>query len=180
MVLMGLVRRFRGLILRLRLWSLKRAGLQIGDGCSMGSLGGFPAFGSEPYLISVGSRVGFGPGVMFVTHDGGTAVINREPPYQDVIKYGRITIHDNSFIGQNVLLMPGAEVGPNSIVGAGAVVTRATPPNSVIAGSPARAVMSIEEYARQSLAATPDFDKAAYREDKRGEILRIFPRPWKS
>jgi acetyltransferase-like isoleucine patch superfamily enzyme len=174
----SLMRQVRALILRYRLWSLRRSGLQIGDDCSMGSLGGFPAFGSEPYLISIGNRVGFGPRVMFVTHDGGTAVINREPPYQKVTKYGRITVHDNTFLGANVLLMPGAEVGPNSIVGAGAVVTRVTPPDSVIAGAPARAVMSIEEYARQCLASAPDFDPTAYRQDKRSEIIKIFPRPW--
>ncbi len=174
----SLMRQVRALILRYRLWSLRRSGLQIGQDCSMGSLGGFPAFGSEPYLISIGDRVGFGPRVMFVTHDGGTAVINREPPYRDVTKYGRITVHDNSFLGANALLMPGAEVGPNSIVAAGAVVTRPTPPNSVVAGAPARAVMTMEEYARRCLASAPDFDLAAYKRDKRGEIVKVFPRPW--
>ena len=172
------LRPFRGLLLRFRLRSLKRAGLQIGDDCIMGTLGGFPEFGSEPYLVSIGNHVGFGQGVVFVTHDGGTFVINRDAPYKDVIKYGRIIVHDNTFLGQNVVLMPGAEVGPNSVVAAGAIVSRATPPNSVIAGAPARAVMSIEEYARQCLVSTPEYDKVAYRRDKRAEILRLFPRPW--
>lgn len=178
MASIGIGQGVRALILRLRLWSLRRAGLQIGADCSMGSLRGFPAFGSEPYLVSIGDHVGFGPGVMFVTHDGGTSVITREPQYRHVLKYGRVTIHDNSFIGQNVLLMPGAEVGPNSIVGAGSVVTRATPPNSVLAGSPARVVMSIEEYAQRSLATSPDVDVSEYGADKRRELLNTFPRPW--
>jgi acetyltransferase-like isoleucine patch superfamily enzyme len=144
----------------------------------MGTFGAFPDFGSEPYLVSVGNRVGFAAGVVIITHDGGTLVFNREERYRRVIKYGRVTIHDNSFLGRNVVLMPGAEIGPNTVVGAGAVVTRKMPPDTVIAGSPARVLMSVEAYAEQCLADTPDYDPVAYHRDKRMELVRLFPRPW--
>lgn len=49
-------------------------------------------------------------------------------------------IHENTFIGANALIMPGLHIGPNSIVGAGAVVTKDVPPNSIVVGNPARMV----------------------------------------
>ena len=157
---------------------MRRAGLQIADDCRIGVWGGWPFFGSEPYLISIGKRVTMAAGVVFLTHDGGTSVFVRDPGYQDVIKYGRITIHDNCVIGYGAILLPGIEIGPNSVVAAGAVVGRSVPSNTLAAGVPARVFMSLEEYARQALMNMPDYDRAAYRRDKKAELLRIYPRPW--
>lgn len=165
-------------IRRWRLYQVKRAGLQIADDCQLSGGRGWPQFGSEPYLISIGHKVGLAPYVVFITHDGGTRVFRSNAGYEDVIKYGRITIHDNSVVGYGAILMPGIEIGPNSVVAAGAVVTKSVPPNTVVAGVPARVFMSTEDYARQSLASSPQFDKAAYRRNKKDELLRIFPRPW--
>jgi len=123
-----------GLYTRWRLHRLKAAGLQIAEDCR---LMGFPDFGSEPYLISIGRHVTIASGVRFITHDGGTFVFRSLPKYQNVIKYGRITIHDNCFIGTRVLLLPNVEIGPDSVVAAGAVVTKSVPPNCVVGGNPA-------------------------------------------
>jgi len=166
---MGLVR----IVQRVRLARMRRAGLVIADDCRFPS---WPDWGSEPYLITIGSRVQLSLGVVFITHDGGTWVFRRDKGYEHVIKYGRITIHDNCFIGYNAILMPGIEIGPNSVVAAGSVVTRSIPPDSVAMGVPARVVMSREQYAQTSLDALPDYDRAAYKRDKRSELLRIFPR----
>lgn len=163
------------LLLHWRLERLKRSGLQIGEDCR---ILGWPSFGSEPYLISIGPRVGIASKVVFITHDGGTHVFRGTPAYEGVIKYGRITIHENSIIGYGVILLPGVEVGPNSVVAAGSVVTKSVPPNSLAIGVPARVFMTTDEYARQSLATSPEYDREAYRRDKRAELLRIFPRPW--
>ena len=43
-------------------------------------------------------------------------------------------------IGANATILPGLKIGTNAMVGAGAVVTRDVPPNSVVIGSPARVV----------------------------------------
>ncbi|MCE9609369.1 MAG: hypothetical protein K8R23_03985 [Chthoniobacter sp.] len=74
--------------------------------------------------------------------------------------------------------MPGVSVGPNSVVAAGAVVTRDVPPNFVAAGVPAKVLGSVEQYAEKSLANMPETDQARYASDKRGELLRQFPYPW--
>jgi acetyltransferase-like isoleucine patch superfamily enzyme len=164
-----------GLIHRLKLRHYIRQGLQIADDCR---LIGTPDFGSEPYLVSVGRHVTISGNVTFVTHDGGTWVFRDQPKYKDVIKYGRITIHDNCFIGNGTLLMPGISIGPNSVVASRSVVTRDVPPNSVAAGVPARVIKTMEAYAESSLASTPDYDKQAYRRNKVSELLRLYPRPW--
>jgi acetyltransferase-like isoleucine patch superfamily enzyme len=162
-------------LLRWRLSRLIRDGLQISADCR---LIGLPNFGSEPYLISIGQHVTISSRVSFVNHDGGTWVFRNQPRYTQVIKYGRIVIRDNCFIGAGATIMPGVTVGPNSVVAAASVVTQDVPPNTVVGGVPARVLMSVEEYAEKCLAENPPYDAAHYRTDKVSELLRLFPRPW--
>lgn len=54
-----------------------------------------------------------------------------------------ITIRDNVWIGGGAIILPGITVGENSVIGAGAVVTRDVPPNVVAAGNPARVVREL-------------------------------------
>jgi len=164
-----------GLIQKLKLRWYKARGLQIADDAR---LIGLPFFGSEPYLISIGKHVTISAYVGFITHDGGTWVFRSREKYRDVIKYGRIVVHDNCFIGYGSTIMPGVSIGPNSVVAACSVVTKDVPPNTVVGGIPARPILSVEDYAERSLAATPDYDRDAYRRDKYTELMRLYPRPW--
>ncbi len=43
-------------------------------------IAGMVDFGSEPYLIRLGSDVTLSPGVCFVTHDGGVSVLRGRHP----------------------------------------------------------------------------------------------------
>jgi acetyltransferase-like isoleucine patch superfamily enzyme len=139
---------------------------------------GVPNFGSEPYLISIGRHVTISSRVTFINHDGGTWVFRQLPKYRDVIRFGRIVIHDNCFIGSGVTIMPGVSIGPNAVVAAQSVLTSDVPANTVVAGVPGRVLMTVGEYAEKALAQTPAYDRAAYRADKVRELLRLFPRPW--
>lgn len=130
-------------------------------------------FGSEPWLISIGNHVRITSNVRFITHDGGSWVFREDEKYKDVKKFGEIVIKDNCFIGNNVILLPDITIGPNSVIGAGAVVTKDVPPGTVVGGVPAKVIMSVTEYAEKSLKNTPPYDKEKYRKDRKNEILRF-------
>ena len=60
------------------------------------------------------------------------------PIHEQGVSTRPIVIGDESWIGANVVIVPGVTVGKHSIVAAGSVVTKDIPPYSVAAGNPAR------------------------------------------
>lgn len=63
------------------------------------------------------------------------------------------TIGDNSLIGMGAIVLNGARIGNNCLVGAGSLVTegKVFPDNSLIVGSPARVLRTLDERAVASL-----------------------------
>ena len=55
-----------------------------------------------------------------------------------------VIFEDNVWIGDSAIVCKGVTIGKNSIIGAGAVVTKDVPPNSVYAGNPAVLVKKLE------------------------------------
>jgi acetyltransferase-like isoleucine patch superfamily enzyme len=53
-----------------------------------------------------------------------------------------IVIEDDCFVGYGSIILMGVTIGAGSIVGAGAVVTKDVPPDSVVGGNPARIICS--------------------------------------
>lgn len=147
-------------------------GCKIGNDCIIETID----FGTEPYLIEIGNHVEVTTEVKFITHDGATWVIRNQEEYHKLLKFGKIILRDNCYIGRGAFLMPGIIVGENSIVGAGSVVTQNVPDNSVVAGNPAKYICSIREYAEKSISNMPIYDFDLYRKDKKREILRALSR----
>ena len=56
-----------------------------------------------------------------------------------------IALEDNVWIGDSAIICKGVTIGKNSIIGAGAVVTKDVPPNCIYAGNPARLVKKLED-----------------------------------
>lgn len=166
----------RNSIKKILIKRLRKQGAQIGKNTE---ILGIPRLGSEPYLVSIGDNVTITAGVNFITHDGATRVFRNNPKYKGKsIKFGRIIVHDNSFVGLGSTILPGVSIGPNSVVAAGSIVTKDVPPNMVVGGNPAKVLMSIDEYAEKVLGNSPEFDREQLKLDKRGEVLKIYPYPW--
>lgn len=59
-----------------------------------------------------------------------------------------IVIGDDVWIGPYTIVMKGVEIGANSIIGAGSVIRRTIPPNSLAYGNPARVVGKVDRWER--------------------------------
>ena len=55
-----------------------------------------------------------------------------------------VTIHDNVWVGESAIICKGVTIGENSVVGAGSVVVRDIPSNSIAAGNPAQVVKPLD------------------------------------
>lgn len=56
-----------------------------------------------------------------------------------------VIIGDDVWIGCNSIILKGVKIGSGSIVAAGSIVTKSIPPNTMVAGNPARVVKKVEE-----------------------------------
>lgn len=90
--------------------------------------------------IIIGEKVMFGPAVTIATvgHP-----IN--PNYREYMYTVPVKIEDNCWIGANVTICPGVTIGENSVIGAGSVVTKDIPANTVAAGNPCKVIRAINE-----------------------------------
>jgi len=61
----------------------------------------------------------------------------KDRPPRPVLKTAPVIIEDNVWIGMNAVILKGVTIGENSVVAAGAVVSKSVPPNVVVAGNPA-------------------------------------------
>jgi maltose O-acetyltransferase len=95
---------------------------------------------SHCFLISIGDNCTICPNVRLIAHDASTKKI------LGFTKLGRIIINDRCFIGDSVIVLPGVTIGPDSIVGAGSVVTHDVPPGTVVAGNPAKMISLLGDY----------------------------------
>ncbi len=55
-----------------------------------------------------------------------------------------VSIGENVWIGDSAIICKGVTIGDNSIIGAGSVVIRSIPPNTIAAGNPARVVKELD------------------------------------
>lgn len=56
-----------------------------------------------------------------------------------------VKIGNDVWIGGNCIILPGVTIGNNVIIGAGAVVTKDVPDNSLVVGVPARKIKELED-----------------------------------
>lgn len=87
-----------------------------------------------PEGIHIGENTLVAGGVKILSHDHCKRVGNNQPFLTHTY------IGKNCFIAVNAIILPGVKIGDEVIVGAGAVVTKDIPSNTVVAGNPAKII----------------------------------------
>ncbi len=145
---------------RTRTAALRLAGVRIGarslvlgevrltgvaDPCSLLSIGAetivtCPLHADLGAPIVIGDRVRLGPDVSLLTisHETDNAGLRAGK-----VVVAPIEIGDGCWIASRAVVLPGVKIGAGAIVGAGAVVHRDVPPNTLVAGVPARVIREL-------------------------------------
>jgi maltose O-acetyltransferase len=90
--------------------------------------------------VSIGDDVQMGPNVQILT---ATHPIDAETRRAGWESQKPISIGDGVWLGGGVIVCPGVTIGANTVIGAGAVVTRDIPPNVFAAGNPCRVIREL-------------------------------------
>ncbi len=85
--------------------------------------------------VSIEDDVFIGPNATF-TNDN----FPRSKAHQKLEEIPRTCVKSGASIGANATVLPGITIGERAMVGAGAVVTRSIPPDTIVVGNPARIV----------------------------------------
>lgn len=105
---------------------------------------------TRPSLITIGNNCYFNENFTILTHDWVTNVfLNSGREF--VNSSGRVTIGNNVSFGQNVMILKGVTIGDNCFIGAGSIVTKDIPANSIAVGTPCKVIMSLDEYYQKRL-----------------------------
>jgi acetyltransferase-like isoleucine patch superfamily enzyme len=122
---------------RLTTWPSKQADAEIviGDYCLI----------SPGVRISAAESIRIGDNCMFaanviVSDSDWHGIYNRIRPFRCTKP---VVIENNVWLGERVIINKGVTIGENSVVGAGSIVTKSIPANSVAAGNPARIIKTI-------------------------------------
>ena len=93
--------------------------------------------------IYVGDYTKFGPNVVIATAGHPILPSLREQAYQYnmPVKIGKCV-----WLGAGAIVLPGVEIGDNCVIGAGSVVTKNIPANSVAVGNPCKVIREIGEH----------------------------------
>jgi maltose O-acetyltransferase len=110
--------------------------LIIGDDCWLNA-GCFFDLGAP---ITIGNRIAFGHQVLLMT---GSHTLGGPERRCGSLFSRPITIEDGAWIGSRATILPGVTIGAGAVVAAGATVTADVPPNTLVAGTPARVKRSL-------------------------------------
>lgn len=92
--------------------------------------------------ITVGDECMLAAGVQLITATHPVDPVARRAAWERALP---VTLADGVWLGAGALVCPGVSIGENTVVGAGAVVTRSLPAGVVAYGNPARVIRAIDE-----------------------------------
>ena len=101
----------------------------------------------NPEKVFIGNNVRIASEVSMITHDASYHVLNnlyKTDSFPE--KTGEIVIGDNVFIGARCIILYNVRIGSNVIIGAGSVVCKDLPDNSVCAGIPCEKIGEFTDF----------------------------------
>lgn len=124
---------------------LRNSGITIGENCVFLSPKTASIDLTRPSLVEIGNDCFFNRGITILTHDWVSRVI-RKSHSTFFPSSGKVKIGNNVSCGFNVTILKGVTIGDNVFIGLGSIVTKDIPPNSIVAGVPARVICSLESF----------------------------------
>lgn len=108
---------------------------------------------SRPWLIEIHDRVRIGIGVIIVTHDAVYHEYDNSIPH----RYGKVILKKQCSICPGSIILPGVTIGERSVVAPGSLVIRDVPDGVIVAGQPAKHLMTLEEGLENSRKMINDY-----------------------
>jgi acetyltransferase-like isoleucine patch superfamily enzyme len=114
--------------------------------------------GLHPWLITIEDYVTLGPYVAIITHDASLA------HHTGQTRIARVSVGKRAYVGVGAILLPGTNIGEDSVVAAGAIVRGDIPPHSLVTGnsgqvSPVKAVVA---WQRANAKRAPSWPSAGW------------------
>lgn len=117
----------------------KGTGITIGHRTGIGSR----AFLAGQGGITIGNDVITGPNIQVFSENHNFSDTGKTIKDQGVTKQATV-IGNNCWLGAGITILAGVHIGDGCVIAAGSVVTRSVPPNSVVAGVPAKVIKTRE------------------------------------
>lgn len=116
--------------------------------------------------VTIGDYVYMGPNCNIFTP---CHPIHHELRKEKVTEYALpVTVGSHSWIGGDVVITPGVTIGENCVIGAGSVVTKDIPDNSIAVGNPCKVIRQINDKDREyinSLILNDDTKDSKYKQE---------------
>lgn len=90
--------------------------------------------------ITIGNNVFIAPNVCIITEEH---AMNVEQRVAGLEYTHPVNIGDNVWICAGAIILPGVTIGANSVIGAGSIVTKDIPPNSLAVGNPCKVIRGL-------------------------------------
>lgn len=130
----------------------RNKGIKIGENLVIKELskGGILIDTTRPSLVEIGDNVRLNRNFTLLTHDFVTAVfLNKYGSF--LSSSGKVKIGNNVAFGMDCMVLKGVTIGDNCFIGAGSIVSKDIPANSLAIGRPAKVICSIEEYHKRRI-----------------------------
>jgi len=126
-------------------------GLQLGEGTHISHPIYFDRL--NPWLITIDDYATLAPYVAVITHDASLA------HHTSQTRLGCVIVGKRVHVGVGAILLPGTNIGDDSVIAAGAVVHGEIPPGSLVIGNPAKVspIRSAAAWQRASAARSPNW-----------------------